>query len=60
VQLQFNSIQGRSYTVQMKDSLQSTTQWQTLQTVTATSSTTTVQDSNPPNLQQRYYRVVAN
>jgi hypothetical protein len=60
VQIQFNSSVGRSYTVQMKDNLQSTTQWQTLQTVTATSSTTTVQDPNPPNLQQRYYRVIAN
>ena len=38
----------------------STTPWQTLQTVTASSATTTVQDPTPPNLPQRYYRVLAN
>ena len=59
VQLQFTSTPGRSYTVQMKDGLQSTTQWQTLQTVTATSTSTAVQDA-APTLAQRYYRVVQN
>ena len=63
VQLQFNTIAGRSYTVQVTDNLSgttSTTPWQTLQTVTASSATTTVQDPTPPNLPQRYYRVLAN
>ena len=58
VQLQFTSTPGRSYTVQMKDNLQSTT-WQILETVTATATSTTVQDA-PPTLTQRYYRVIQN
>ncbi|MGZ8938185.1 MAG: lamin tail domain-containing protein [Limisphaerales bacterium] len=58
MQIQFNAVSGRSYTVQYRDDLSGTASWQTLTTVTASSSTVTVQDSNSVGRDQRYYRVV--
>lgn len=59
IQLQLNSVAGRSYTVQYLDDLQQSPQWQTLTTEVASGSTITVQDQSPSGRSHRFYRISA-
>ena len=56
--ISFPSVSGRSYRVEYKNELTHST-WQTLQTITATSSSMTFTDPTVPSPVMRFYRVQA-
>ena len=58
VAIAFPAVNGRQYRIEYRDSMATGT-WQTLQTVTATGASVSVNDTTTPRPEMRFYRVIA-
>lgn len=56
--IQFNTVVGKTYSLQYRNSLLPSTTWKTLETVDGTGGSVALQDTNAVDRTQRFYRVV--